>query len=393
MGQGTIAFVPVRYGDGVVGGAETLVRNLAEALHFRGWAVEILTTCVLDHYTWANYFPTGEDNVRGITVRRFPAQGLKVDRKFVKLARSIQEGRGISVRREKYFLSQGAFSPQLNEYLRENRESYRAFIFAPYLFGTTYFGSQAVGDRAMIIPCLHDEPYARLKIIGEMMRRVRGVLFNSYPELLLAKRLYGDDLPGWVVGMGFEDVHGDAWRFRARFGIEGDFILYCGRREIAKNTPLLIHYFCNYLLNTGRDLKLVLTGAGRVDYPQAFRGRIIDLGFISEEDKRDAYHAATLICHPSTNESFSIMILEGWLAKTPCLVHADCAVTRYHVENAQGGLWFGSYPEFHEALELLVKDKELNRKMGECGRSYVLRNYSWDRVVGAFERALEESGL
>ena len=61
---GTIAFVPPRYGPGVVGGAEAVLAEAARGLRDRGHPVEILTTCARDHYTWANEFPTGGERRR-----------------------------------------------------------------------------------------------------------------------------------------------------------------------------------------------------------------------------------------------------------------------------------------------------------------------------------------
>ena len=72
MGKGRIAFVPPRYGDDVVGGAETVLRQAAERLAVRGWEVEILTTCARDHYTWANAYPPGTSRDGDLTIRRFP---------------------------------------------------------------------------------------------------------------------------------------------------------------------------------------------------------------------------------------------------------------------------------------------------------------------------------
>ena len=54
-----IAFVTPRYGDSVVGGSEAVVREAAHGLADRGWDVEVLTTCALNHYTWANELPAG----------------------------------------------------------------------------------------------------------------------------------------------------------------------------------------------------------------------------------------------------------------------------------------------------------------------------------------------
>ena len=43
--KGRLGFVPARYGDGVVGGAEAVLREMAHGLAQRGWDVDILTTC------------------------------------------------------------------------------------------------------------------------------------------------------------------------------------------------------------------------------------------------------------------------------------------------------------------------------------------------------------
>jgi len=386
----TIAFVPPRYGEEVVGGAETLVRELAEELNRRGWPVEILTTRARDHYTWANYYPEGEDEVHGLKVRRFAAVTHMHDPKVRKLHAKVLECKPLAVKEQVFWISNTVSSPNMLEYITSHRDDYRAFVFAPYLFGTTYLGSMAVPEKAFIISCLHDEAYARLPIFKQMLHTARGALFNTRPEEELARRLMGEDLRGWVVGMGFDSKPSDGRRFRAKFGLEGDFLLYMGRREPGKNTPLLVDYFCNYLHHTGRDLKLVLTGSGQVEIPYRYRESIIDLGFIGERDKWDSYTAASLLCQPSTNESLSIVMLQAWLWGLPCLVHADCPVCRDHVVRSGGGLYFGSYAQFHEELDLILGDRSLAQRMGEAGRAYVESEFSWAVVVQHFQAALEE---
>ncbi len=386
----TVAFVPVRYGPKVVGGAETLTRVLVEELASRGWPVEVLTTCAADPHSWANYFPPGKESIGGITVRRFPTESRKKDRKVARTEPRMVLGKRVSKRRQEMWIRSVVTSDALRDYLIKHRGDYRAFVFAPYLFGTTWQGVHAVPEKAFIIPCLHDEPYAYKSVFRELMHAARGLMFNSVPEMELAQRMYGKDLRGRVVGMGFSPREADGERFRYKYRIDGDFILYAGRREIAKNTPILVHNFCNYVHNTGREISLVLSGTGRVDVPFTFYNRVIDVGFISQRDLGDAYDAATLICHPSTRESLSIMILEAWLAGLPCLVHGDCAVTRYHVEESGGGLWFKDYPTFHEALTLLLDRPDLRARMAEKGREYVMGNYSWDEVVRNFSAVLEE---
>src|SRR5512139_1013805 len=65
-----LAFVVQRYGMEVVGGAETLARQVAERLT-RYFTVEAITTCALEYTTWANHYPPGETTLNGVLVRRF----------------------------------------------------------------------------------------------------------------------------------------------------------------------------------------------------------------------------------------------------------------------------------------------------------------------------------
>ena len=110
----------------------------------------------------------------------------------------------------------------------------------------------------------------------------------------------------------------------AALAMKTDFILYAGRKEAGKNVPLLIDFFARYKKHRKNELKLVLIGSGTIEIPSENRSDIIDLGFVPLQDKYDAYAAATFLCQPSLNESFSIVIMESWLCKSPVLVHAKC---------------------------------------------------------------------
>jgi glycosyltransferase involved in cell wall biosynthesis len=382
------AFVVPRYGEEVVGGAEDLARRTAEELAARGFEVSALATRALDHHTWEDHYPRGTVRLNGVEVTRFDAQTRVTEPGFARVAGAIARGERVSEEDEREWLTGVVSSPGMLDHLRSSGAAYSHLIFLPYLFGTTFQGSAVRPEISYIVPCLHDEPYAHMELIRRMLLEASGLMFNSEGERRLASRLMGVEDPGPVVGMGFRAGQGDPAAFRDRTPVRGDFVLYAGRREQGKNTPLLVDYFSRFAGERGAIARLVLMGAGEVAVPPGASHLIVDVGRVSEQQKWDGYAAAGVFCQPSVNESLSIVLLESWLAGTPALVNRACEVTSEHVRTSGGGLAFAGYDEFSEALAMMLQDPEARRAMGEAGRSYVQTEYNWDSVVGRLFDAL-----
>jgi glycosyltransferase involved in cell wall biosynthesis len=279
-------------------------------------------------------------------------------------------------------------APQLYQFMQQHAQEY-IFFFIPYMFATTYHGAQICPERSIFIPCLHDEGYARMQIFRQLMPQVRGMTFFVEAERELAEQLYA--LPEHqlrqVVGAGVDtDFTADGARFRQKYGLEGPFVLYTGRRESGKNVPLLINYWQRYQQENGRQAQLVLIGPGQVNGPP--QANIRDLGFVPVQDKYDAYAAADIFCMPSVNESFSIVTMESWLAETAVLVHGHCAVTHEHCLKSNGGLYFTNYEEFAATVDYLLDHPQTARKMGKNGRAYVLANFQWPQVVERYKQLI-----
>lgn len=68
-----IAFVIVRYGEEINGGAEYHCKMLAERL-VNNYQVEVLTTCAKNYLTGENEYPEGEEVINNVLVRRFKAE-------------------------------------------------------------------------------------------------------------------------------------------------------------------------------------------------------------------------------------------------------------------------------------------------------------------------------
>ncbi|MGQ9661449.1 MAG: glycosyltransferase family 4 protein [Kiritimatiellia bacterium] len=388
----SLAFVAPRLPDkGVVGGGETLLWNLATRAAESGYRVDFLTTCARDHFTWRNEFKPGCREVGKLRVHFFPVNEDRDLSVFLKVQEKISRGMGATAAEEELWLRNNVNSTALLQHLQTHAAEYDRLVMGPYLFGLIYFAAQVQPHKTFLVPCLHNEPFAYLRCFAKLFEAVRAILFNSVPERDLAMRLYGDRFAAEpVVGMGLHPFSADPREFLNRYHLAAPYVIYCGRREPLKGTPLLLDYMVAFRERTGRDIKLVLTGSGPVEVPPTMRRHLLDLGFVSEEEKHAAMAGAVAFCHPSLNESLGIVLLEAWLAGTPALVHAASDVLRFQCERSRGGLWFRMYPEFEEELLLLLQDERLRRSMAAAGRDYVLREYSWSAVESRFFAALEK---
>lgn len=391
-------FVVPRYFEGIAGGAETLMGSLARELHARGDRVEIVSTCARDNRTWANEMPAGEEllgGIGGIRLTRFPVDERNLD-SWVPLQLLICEGNPVAPDDQITWLAESVNSRPLYAYLLQEQSRFDAIFFGPYLFGTTFWGALLNPQRSVLIPCLHDESYAYLDVIAAMFREVRGCLFNATPEMHLARSLYGD-IPGDVVGMGFELPSRESIKeLKPYFTDPAPYILYLGRKETGKNVQLLIDSFC-----TAKDegliaaeVKLVILGGGSfsdLHRPQALaRGDIIDLPHLSEIEKQRLLRHALYLCQPSTNESFSIVMMEAWMVETPVVVHAKCAVTKQHVIDSKGGLYFASPQDLGGVTEYYLTHPAGRLQHAQAGRAYVEREYAWSAVLERFDRTMSK---
>lgn len=386
---GRIAFVPPRYGAGVVGGSESLSREIAIGLAARGWDVEILTTCAVDHYTWANELPPGVTQEDGLVVRRFETVH-HWSRITTEVQRAIEAKQPSSFEKQLSWLSGRFAVPDLFLHLLVHGADYDHVVFSPYLFWTTTVCMPLVVDRAIVIPCLHDEEYARLDVVRPVLRDPRKVWFLSEPEHEVAHRLGPVAEHHVVTGAGIDPPSSyDPDGFREKFGITRPFALYAGRREADKGWDWLLSTFAEASRLSGVDLDLVTIGVGKVSVPLASSGRVIDLGFLSDQDRNDAFSAAAVYLQPSKMESFSRSVMEAWLAGTPVLATADGEVVAWHCKRSGGGITFHDAQDLASALQTICGPTNTADVMASKGREYVLREYSWPVVLDRMEAELE----
>lgn len=376
-----IAFVAPRLAAaGAVGGAETLIFNLATLASAAGLEVEFVTTCAKNHHTWENEFPEGETIHEGIKVRRFPVNANRDLKSFHEIQGRICNNIQVSDNDEKIWALNSVNSDAMMSYLEEG--GFDRIVVGPYLFGLTMEVASRFSDKTMLVPCLHDEAFARVRLVAKMFRSVRGFFFNTKPEMELAASLYGGDILAegkhtGVVGFSLPDFESSAENGHRIAGTNDPYIIFCGRREPLKGTPLLIDYWEAFRkTHPESQLKFVFTGSGDIERPEGLEDQIIDAGFVSEQDKHDLMAGALAFCHASVNESLGIVLLESWLAHRPVLVFEPGVVLTDQTRRANGGLWFKNFVEFSECLELLLDSPTVSDALAKSGRAFTIANYS-----------------
>lgn len=384
----TITIVSTWFGPETAGGAETAARKLAIALHQAGHTVEVWATNARDLFAPHDpYYPVGHHIDEGVVVRRFaispPLEKGDLP-PFVKqyngtraLIKQIQPGDI-----ELLILSTLAYSNDMLQAIA-NEHIQRRFVFVPYPLPSSVWGVMLAPDQSYLLPCMHDEPYAYHRITHWQISHAKGLLANSAAERDFLMRQYA--LPAERVALtrlGIDlGVTGDGTRFKTQFNITTPMLFFAGRKDSTKNVPLLIRFVQEYIMRRGRLITLVLSGRDELVLTSYQRAFVRDVGFLTEQEKADAFAAADIFVHAGTQESFAFVLMEAWLQGRPALVNRDCAVTASAVAEADGGMDFNDFATFAAALDIMLNNPQLTDQMGQNGKRYVLENCRWPDVA------------
>ena len=384
-----ILFVPPRYGEDISGGAERLMRWMAEASRAAGCDVQIATTCARDHETWANALPEGRSVENGIPVHRFRVTPRDERRHHHLVAKMMAEGQ-LSELDATDLMATSIWSEGLQRFLDDHGAETDVIVLAPYLFGTTFWGAQSWPEKTIVVPCLHDEPFAYLAPVQRMLRRVARLSFNAPGEAALAERLLGP-VQGAVVGMGLDArEHPPSNSAPPSPLAAGEYFVYAGRVEQGKRVHIAAEYVAALARSRGTDQRLAILGSGSWEPPPELRRYVTMLGFVSEEQKRAVMAGAIALVNPSELESFSIVLMESWLQERPVLVAEGSDVLRDHCARSAGGFAFRDQESFIHAASFLLDDRDTATAMGAKGRQYVLAEYEPAVVTQRFLALVDE---
>lgn len=350
--------------------------------------MEVATTCARDYITWKNEYPSGDHDINGVLVHRFPVERERDFHEFKNFCNRTRFSRHlfhIRLVEEKWVDLQGPYSPAAVKYIRDNGHRYKKVIFFTYLYYITVrcLAKDPV-PNAILVPTAHDERSIRFGIYKDVFSAPEAFIYNSPEEQTFVERRFKgtESKPSVVTGCGIEEYKGVLPDVRKKYDLPGKYILYAGRMEPSKSCGELFQYY----LNSEIEAQLILIGKAVMDIPEDPRIRY--LGFVPEEDKYAIMRDATVFVNPSRYESLSIVVLESMLMRTPILVNGQCEVLRGHCLRSGGGYWYENKTDFTNRLTKLLNVDEKSIGMGKNGRRYVLENYRWDAIVEKLKRVI-----
>lgn len=405
-----IAIVVARYGVDINGGAEMHARMLAE--HLNGnYAVDILTTCAKDNFSWTNYYKEGSEIINGIDVIRFKSEDKdrKKERELSRyLRRNQRYGQTRITWRNFFYLplekfiyrkkenhdkifnewlrQQGPYCPTLVDFINKNKDQYTAFIFFTYLYYSTYFGIQDVGNKSILIPTAHDESPFYFSGMSKLFSAPTVILYNTSSEKKLVETTYPEakEIHSDIVGVGFNKPDLDVIDIK----IDSPYIVYIGRLDRRKGYKELIDYFLYYKKVYNSDTKLILIGGGG-DKNDKTCNDIIFTGFVSEKEKLSYLKNSKALIIPSRYESLSMVTLEAMSMGKPVLATKKSEVLKDHIENSKAGFLYEDKAEFTSALNKILNLSETEKNsIANNGIVYVESNYCWETIKRKLDKAI-----
>ena len=411
MSKENIAFVVVRYGLNINGGAEYHCRMLAERLT-NDYNVEVLTTCVDNYRTGENLEFKEKEIINKVIVRRFKTNPThpelenfykKKAKPAYKLRRFLYKCHFLAIAsyffpiwhfKEKEELealgSQVFHSPALFNFIKENKDNYKAIIPITIDYSHVYYTTLYAPEKTIVIPTMHYHKTAFRSTLTQVFTKAAYIAFNTTAEQKLARKIFGMHMaPHSIVSVGIELSAPSDWAVtQEKYNLPDEYMLYVGRVDQGKLNNVYT-YFLNYKkVYPNSDLKFVLVGK---QYSYPFNNPdIIYTNFVEEQEKISIIQHAKIVINPSLYESLSLILLEAMALKKAMLVNGNCNVLKEHCHKSNNAaLYYTNEKSFIDKLHMLDSSTNLRLEMGEKGYSYVNSNYDWNIIMNKLKHVIE----
>jgi glycosyltransferase involved in cell wall biosynthesis len=189
----------------------------------------------------------------------------------------------------------------------------------------------------------------------------------------------------------------DPEKVKKHYGIHPSLpvVLFTGRMAYQKGPDLLVEAAARVLRK--KDARFVLIGDGGMRSQCENRVQKLGignscnfLGYAPDNTVIDWFNACDLVCIPSRNEPFGIVVLEAWDARKPVVASDAVAL----VDNFRTGVIAHKEPSsIAWGLNYVLEGLGRNR-MGEKGHDLLKKKYNWriiaEKTLEIYEKVIEK---
>lgn len=175
-------------------------------------------------------------------------------------------------------------------------------------------------------------------------------------------------------------------------------ILFLSRLHYKKQPEVVIDAF-KVLSEKHRDIFLIIAGDGDAVYVDNLKRKVSSLGIdkkviftgiLNRESCRAAYAEASIFVLPSFQENFGLSVLEAMAAGCPVVVSHQVALASM-IQKAEAGFTCDATADsLIAAVQRLLVDEGLRKRMGENGRQLAQEEFSWEKSATALQAVYED---
>lgn len=213
-------------------------------------------------------------------------------------------------------------------------------------------------------------------------------LTNSEKQILIQLGVKEDKIH--LTGHGpILATNADPEDFKQRYQINEPMVLFLGQHYPYKGYQQLLQA-ASQIWQKIPETKFVFVGpsVGNSEqiYAQYQDPRIIRLGSVDLQTKTDALAACTLLCVPSTQESFGGVYTEAWSFAKPVIGGDIPAVAEVISQGVDGFLVPQESQSIAETICQVLLDNNLAASLGIAGQRKVREKFTWQRLAAKTEQ-------
>ncbi len=245
---------------------------------------------------------------------------------------------------------------------------------------------------------IHSTEQGRGGSYKEIIRRERQGMNEASQVIVTSKRLMKEIMSIYAIPAGKisivpngitkgkmkKDVNSS--RLKERYGIRksSQIVLFCGRMAYQKGPDLLVEAVPK-IVKQHRNIVFIFAGDGSLRKKCKERTRELGvakecrfLGYVAEPEKEALLNACNMVCVPSRNEPFGLIVLEAWDASKPVVATEAVSIIR----NFKDGLLAYIQPEsLAWCINRLLDNPGEMENLAKAGNERIEKEFNWNTIA------------